>query len=308
MFRAYRRLGHLKPAAERCHVARMTGRKILDDLESQGFSLRPRLRSLAEEDLAGLQVKHLHGVALQLEKIPLLTPPAPRDCVFGEVDEHELSERKLPEPGPLDEVLGVDAAWHIRTLPVERSAASYLAEDVAYRRACLALCHQLMGVAEEVTGLPLRPEQRPQPGTTERSWESGWVWLLPVIAPLYKSLFGEPGLDPAKWRVEAGGAELGPKWKALRQGKGTILAEAPAQGVSRAQQGLTKLVSDGLEEMVLEARTLELRWQDLKTLSEVVRDRLSHIAGEGDVPGICPACPFPEKDEPAADGRRRRRG
>ena len=308
LFRAYRRLGHLKPAAERCRVARMTARKILKELESMGFSLRPRLSSLGEEDFRELQETHLSEVALQLRENGLLTPPGPRECVFGDVDENELMERKFPESRPLDDVLGTAVAWHIKTLSVARSAASHVEEDVAYRRACLTLCYRLMDAVEEATGLPVRPEQSPHPGSMKRSWESGWIWLLQVIAPLYRSFFGGRRLEPANWKVEAGGSESGPEWKVLRQGVGSILIEGPAQSLGRVEAGLKKLVTSQLGDLAREAQALELRWQDLKTLTELVRGKLHHTPDLGGIPGICPACPFPEKDELPAARRRRRRG
>ena len=94
----------------------------------------------------------------------------------------------------------------------------------------------------------------------------------------------------------------------LHQGVGNILIEGPAQSLARWEAGLKKLVTSQLEDLAREAQALELRWQDMKNLTELVKGKLCHIPDQGKIPGICPACPFPEKDEPPAARRRRRRG
>ena len=289
-FRVYRRLGRLQPAAQRCHIARMTARKVLAELETIGFSRRPRLAALDHEELSALQLAHLQKVAVRLAEMPLVLPPVPAECAYGEVDEIDLLQRKLPQPPSTQDELGLEIAWHVKEQPAEASVMRFLEETAAYRRACLELFYGLMDDVAEATGLPVLGEDHPGEALSEQAPDKGRVWLS-AVGSFYASLFAGRSLNPDHWEVKDEGVSHGREWSALVQGTAVGLLAGPTDAVLQAHERLSQFFAQGTAGLRREARTLELRRQDLETLAELVEAKLHAVAAEGEVPGICRPVP-----------------
>ena len=292
-YRAYRRLRKIKPAAERCGLSRPTVRLALKDLEGQGFALEPRLGSLSEEDLRELQLAHIEDVREQVLLLSLPTPTDPWICMYGREQSTSLFE---PESDAFEALVPApDVRWHLRDQHAVRTLTDLVSELGAYDFARGHLLDRVTSQVIEAVGLPVRQDPDVTPGAIMR--REGWIWSS-TIDCVHRAVFEKRELDVDQWGVRPEGSEEVSDWASLRQGDDMELLVGPRRSVEESKVALAGLLQGGLEPLCPEAMAIELLHRELLTLVGLGKRKLSQAANDQPFPGVCPACPYPELDEP----------